>query len=161
MTRSMFIPEEVFFGGSKPPEVARRRDIPITGNGRGYAPGTDPRWCFAMVPLADLFNHGDVNCSAGYNVRSQAFEFRAQRQIQVGEEVLLHYGDFSNWELLHNYGFVLTENPLDCMYLSVSSCCQHCRAVSEEHSLWQELSDAGLLAPQGCLLYTSPSPRDS
>ena len=51
-------------------------------------------------------------------------EFRAIEPVAAGEEVFLCYGQHSNWQLLHQYGFALRKNALDRLPLDPEELCR-------------------------------------
>lgn len=64
-----------------------------------------------MVPLADMFNYNYFfNAMWTYDVTSKAFQIRALRDIEIGEEIYLSYGDKSNSDYLQNYGVIDLNN---------------------------------------------------
>lgn len=69
----------------------------------------------AILPVADLFNHAEVGCEP--NLLSGSYTFIADRKYCAGEELHICYGTHSNDFLLIEYGFVLTENRWDVVYL--------------------------------------------
>eukprot|EP01052_Picozoa_sp_SAG31_P036794 SAG31_NODE_4644_length_3076_cov_2.880417_1_plen_312_part_00 len=119
MTRAMFFP---------PPDPQARGPESMPGSGV-YCPGTDMRECYALVPLADLFNHADADsdqqqpCDSAWNPRTACYEFRAKAPLRKGREVFLCYGAYTNWQLLHQYGFVLRQNTLDHLLLTPDELC--------------------------------------
>ncbi|KAI2842327.1 hypothetical protein CBS11852_4352 [Aspergillus niger] len=69
-----------------------------------------------MVPFADYFNHVD-DAACEVNFDGKKYTFRATRRYEKGEEVYMSYGNHSNDFLLIEYGFTLSTNPSDCIYL--------------------------------------------
>eukprot|EP01061_Rhynchopus_euleeides_P002212 TRINITY_DN116_c0_g2_i1.p2 TRINITY_DN116_c0_g2~~TRINITY_DN116_c0_g2_i1.p2 ORF type:complete len:446 (+),score=179.12 TRINITY_DN116_c0_g2_i1:77-1414(+) len=66
---------------------------------------------WTMIPWLDYFNYTDsTGHSAGFNSKHQRFEVIVHSPISAGDQVLLHYGTYSNFELLMWYGFVLHSN---------------------------------------------------
>ena len=62
-----------------------------------------------LAPFLDLFNH-DPRRAATHNARvGDGFNFYALRPIAAGEEVFLSYGQLSDSQLLHTYGFLPEE----------------------------------------------------
>jgi len=65
-----------------------------------------------VVPVADLFNHRNQDISSAsweWNANRQALIVKAERRIEVGEEICESYGPRSNTLLLRTYGF--TQSP--------------------------------------------------
>ena len=75
-----------------------------------------------MVPLADALNH-----VAAHNARvcfdnRRELSIRSVRHIEAGEEVFNTYGEHSNADLLHMYGFIERDedaNANDCVEMGV------------------------------------------
>lgn len=67
----------------------------------------------ALVPVADLLNHGPAMAAWDFDDQAQQFEVWAERPIAAGEEVLISYGAQDNARLLTAYGFTLADNPDD------------------------------------------------
>ena len=66
---------------------------------------------WAMIPWLDYFNYTDsAGHHAGFDVATQTFCITANGPITAGDQILLHYGTYSNFELLMWYGFVLQSN---------------------------------------------------
>lgn len=68
--------------------------------------------CMALNPFSDCFNHNPCP-SASVKVTESAFTITSTRDIDLGEEVTISYGNHSNDFLLAEYGFVVDENPWD------------------------------------------------
>lgn len=73
-----------------------------------------------MLPLIDLCNHSfEPNCrletSADGTVR-----LIADQDIPAAQAMLINYGALSNTSLLHDYGFVVENNPHDAVEMQVS-----------------------------------------
>jgi hypothetical protein len=80
--------------------------------------------CF--VPFADMLNTGyqsDLNSDCHTNDASTHFECAVTRDIASGVELLGPYsssrGEYSNGQLLMDYGFVLSINPNDVVMLQL------------------------------------------
>ena len=66
---------------------------------------------WTMIPFADYFNYTDGSGHvANFNKTKQQFEVVTTSEITPGSQILLHYGTYSNFELLLWYGFVLKGN---------------------------------------------------
>eukprot|EP01065_Artemidia_motanka_P002549 TRINITY_DN11211_c0_g1_i1.p1 TRINITY_DN11211_c0_g1~~TRINITY_DN11211_c0_g1_i1.p1 ORF type:complete len:320 (+),score=64.11 TRINITY_DN11211_c0_g1_i1:450-1409(+) len=63
---------------------------------------------WTLMPWLDYFNYTDgTGHSAELNKRTGCFEVVLRADVQKGEQVLLHYGTYCNFELLLWYGFAL------------------------------------------------------
>ncbi|KAI2635377.1 SET domain-containing protein [Xylaria nigripes] len=68
--------------------------------------------CLALLPVADLFNHGDAEgCHVAFG--GDGFAFRATGPCRRGEEVRICYGRHGGDFLLVEYGFVMGGNRWD------------------------------------------------
>ncbi|CAH8320190.1 unnamed protein product [Eruca vesicaria subsp. sativa] len=92
-----------------------------------------------LCPVGDLFNYdapGDDNAEeAGHVVATQserltdggfdgdanAYCLYARRNYQLGEQVLLCYGTYTNLELLEHYGFTLEDNSNDKVFIPLET----------------------------------------
>ncbi|KAJ1478854.1 hypothetical protein T484DRAFT_1903943, partial [Baffinella frigidus] len=72
----------------------------------------------ALVPVLDLLNHasGEV-ATCGFNSDARAYQVRVHRAYAPGEQVLIHYGAWSNAKLLEFYGFALPHNFRDSVHI--------------------------------------------
>ncbi|OQS00279.1 hypothetical protein THRCLA_06065 [Thraustotheca clavata] len=71
-----------------------------------------------MVPVFDMFNHNPTAQMAhGFNPRSNCFVLQSHQYWEAGSQVFINYGALPNHKLLTLYGFVLPENPYDCVEL--------------------------------------------
>lgn len=77
---------------------------------RGYKTPDDRRP--ALVPIADMANHGDSVASFAFT-DSGDFEVNATRDLDPGREILGDYGRNPNARWLAGYGFALPDNPDD------------------------------------------------
>ncbi|XP_051485210.1 N-lysine methyltransferase SETD6 isoform X3 [Apus apus] len=57
-----------------------------------------------MVPVADILNHV-ANHNANLEYSPQCLRMVTTRPVSQGEELFNTYGQMSNWQLLHMYGF--------------------------------------------------------
>ena len=65
-----------------------------------------------LVPYIDMFNHSfEPNSMWSYEEETSTFVLRAIKSINPGEEILDHYGNQCNFNLLVYYGFVINSNP--------------------------------------------------
>ena len=72
---------------------------------RGFS-SDDETWM--MIPWVDYFNFSqDPNVWWEENEEQNSFEFKALRNIQAGEELLINYASSSDLDLLTWYGFIL------------------------------------------------------
>eukprot|EP01119_Soliformovum_irregulare_P017693 TRINITY_DN5296_c0_g1_i1.p1 TRINITY_DN5296_c0_g1~~TRINITY_DN5296_c0_g1_i1.p1 ORF type:complete len:431 (-),score=143.67 TRINITY_DN5296_c0_g1_i1:9-1301(-) len=65
-----------------------------------------------LVPVADVFNHA-IDNSTVLSIEDGTFKMMAERDIARGEEIYNTYGNLSNAQLLHTYGFILEDNMND------------------------------------------------
>lgn len=105
------------------------RDIPVTLEQLiwGVCTFMSRSWVdHAMFPFAELANHAgdddEVNAYVGTGVfpnttQIAAMQLLAKRDIGVGEEVVISYGQKHNADLLVNFGFVLPRNKHDVLRL--------------------------------------------
>lgn len=93
-----------------------------------------------LAPLLDLFNH-DTHSPCTHNARvGGEFHLYALRPIEAGDQVFLSYGELSDSQLLHTYGYVpepdlmvaglpsrninpapLLGNPHNCVHVSAAA----------------------------------------
>jgi hypothetical protein len=59
-----------------------------------------------LVPVCDFFNYQPGACATQLCLQGDAFCYTAERDIAAGEEVYANYGNLSDAQLLHTYGFV-------------------------------------------------------
>ena len=65
----------------------------------------------ALVPVADLFNHGrESTVTWFFDSTRRTFTIPSTRNIQKGSEIILSYGQKSNSDLLLHYGFTVDDN---------------------------------------------------
>lgn len=67
----------------------------------------------ALIPIADMFDHGTQDTTWGYDDALEVFVVRAARPIAAGEEIRARYGHFENSRFLTCYGFAIPDNPDD------------------------------------------------
>lgn len=67
----------------------------------------------ALIPVADMFDHGAADTSWGYDDDRGAFVVTAARPLAAGEEIRAIYGRFENSRFLASYGFAVDDNPED------------------------------------------------
>ena len=74
----------------------------------------------ALAPYLDLLNHSnEANISAGLNSNFDAYEIVTYDSYKPYNEVFISYGPHDNVRLLTEYGFVLHNNPHDCVKITV------------------------------------------
>lgn len=90
-----------------------------------------------LCPVGDFFNYaapeeellGSDDLTAqlqrltdgGYEDDVAAYCFYAKKNYNIGEQVLLSYGTYTNVELLEHYGFLLNENQNDKVFISLEN----------------------------------------
>jgi hypothetical protein len=67
----------------------------------------------ALVPVADLFDHGSTDATWAFDDDAQTFVVSALRPIDAGEEIQFSYGQYPNSRYLVGYGFATPDNPED------------------------------------------------
>lgn len=67
----------------------------------------------ALVPVADMFDHGRIDATWGYDDAAQRFEVRAARALTAGQEIQISYGAHDNALFASTHGFALPANPED------------------------------------------------
>lgn len=67
----------------------------------------------ALVPVADMFDHGPAAAHWCYDDDRRQFEVTAARPLTAGEPVTISYGQHANARLLSAYGFAIADNPDD------------------------------------------------
>jgi len=67
----------------------------------------------ALVPIADLIDHGRIDATWGYDAAARRFEVRAARALAAGEEIQISYGRHDNAVLASTHGLALPDNPDD------------------------------------------------
>jgi len=73
-----------------------------------------------LVPVGDLLNHSLKHKSVDVIREADgSFKMIAHRNLIKGEEVYMIYGELSNAQLLHSYGFVENDNPHDNVLLEM------------------------------------------
>ena len=147
MTRTMFVPEDCGDDGGGGGDGERRSNSSgagASGDCALYRAASDRRQCYALVPLADLFNHSSAKCDAGFNRATGMYEFRAPRAYRRGDEVCLCYGFHTNAQLLLQYGFCLAANPADATPLRPAELGGASADTRLGSALSAELTDRGL-----------------
>lgn len=72
---------------------------------RGFAYDED---IWAMMPWVDYFNYSlQPNVTMRYNDKHLRYEFITRHKIAAGEQLMLQYGSYADFELLLWYGFTL------------------------------------------------------
>lgn len=67
----------------------------------------------ALVPVADLFDHGRLDAAWRYDAAARRFEVRAVRALAAGEEIQISYGLHDNAVLASTHGIATADNPHD------------------------------------------------
>ncbi len=67
----------------------------------------------AMIPVADMCDHGFGDAIYRAHADTGVFEIVAARDLAVGDQIHLPYGTKSNQALLAGYGFALEDNAYD------------------------------------------------
>lgn len=67
----------------------------------------------ALVPIADLIDHGRIDATWGYDAGARRFEVRAARALAAGEEIQISYGRHDNAVLASTHGIAQPDNPDD------------------------------------------------
>lgn len=71
-----------------------------------------------VAPKLDLLNHSaSPNCAVEVDASTDkpCFVVRCTAAVQKSEELCISYGPVPNSSLLISYGFILDDNPLDCV----------------------------------------------
>ncbi|CCW61772.1 unnamed protein product [Phytomonas sp. EM1] len=87
-------------------------------NSRAFNLNIDGDVVLAMVPVADMINHQNRTDVLVRKVDVDGGDFvmlagAPLDESDVGRELWMSYGPLQNWELLHNYGFVMPQNEHD------------------------------------------------
>ncbi|KEG12945.1 hypothetical protein DQ04_01311040 [Trypanosoma grayi] len=73
---------------------------------RGFAYDAE---VWALMPWVDYFNYSlTSNATMKFDAKRRAYIFETLLPIKSGEQILLHYGSYTDMELLLWYGFTLT-----------------------------------------------------
>ncbi|XP_022648747.1 SET domain-containing protein 4-like isoform X2 [Varroa jacobsoni] len=67
-----------------------------------------------LAPFLDMLNH-HWTASVNTQFKEGHFVIISNSRYEPGEEVFISYGNYDNRTLLQNYGFVLDDNPNDCV----------------------------------------------
>lgn len=67
----------------------------------------------ALVPIADLLDHGRLDATWRYDAAARRFEMRAARAVAAGEEIQTSYGRHDNAVLASTHGIAQPDNPED------------------------------------------------
>jgi len=107
----------------------QRVEMTIDANALGWATACASSRAFkvgansapAMLPVIDICNHS-FNPSVSVRAIEEGdnaggVELIARRALTSGEPIELSYGNLSNDELLLDYGFIVKDNPFDCVKL--------------------------------------------
>ena len=96
-----------------------------------YWPGPPSSCC--LLPFLDLLNHSSfVTSTSSFDPSTRQYHLNVQHRypshtehdqrptIRAGQEVLISYGELSNWQLLTRYGFVLADSQDERAPLAVN-----------------------------------------
>ena len=75
----------------------------------------------ALVPVADMFDHGRADATWAYVDGPARFEVRAARDLGAGQEIQISYGRSGNASLVSTYGFAMADNGEDEALLDVAT----------------------------------------
>lgn len=70
-----------------------------------------------MVDEEHIDFHSQRLTDGGFEEDANAYCFYARTNYKKGDQVLLCYGTYTNFELLEHYGFLLQENPNDKIFI--------------------------------------------
>mmetsp|Transcript_22667 Transcript_22667/g.31559 ORF Transcript_22667/g.31559 Transcript_22667/m.31559 type:complete len:525 (+) Transcript_22667:2-1576(+) len=76
----------------------------------------------AIVPFLDKFRHvpsGHQNVKYFYDIEDKQFIVQAVADVNPGEELTVSWGPKCNSELLDFHGFILDNNPDDCVHVNL------------------------------------------
>lgn len=74
---------------------------------------------YSLTPLLDMMNH-DASVETRAKVSTdQKLVLSIKQEIKTFDEVFISYGDLTNLETLHDYGFVSEDNPCNAESLDV------------------------------------------
>ncbi|XP_059098424.1 SET domain-containing protein 4-like isoform X2 [Tigriopus californicus] len=80
----------------------------------------------ALVPFLDLFNHScDVTVKAGFIPDTDCYEIVTETGIDAGSQAFINYGPHGNVKLFVEYGFVIADNPNDCIPITLEELQEH------------------------------------
>jgi hypothetical protein len=70
-----------------------------------------------MVPWGDMINTSfECNVDLMYNQKEKAFIFKANRNIEIGEELTVNYGYFDMIHYFIEYGFIYPDAKFSIQY---------------------------------------------
>ncbi|XP_067144836.1 SET domain-containing protein 4 [Centruroides vittatus] len=73
----------------------------------------------ALAPFLDLLNHSPyVQVKAEFNIKTKCYEIIHLNNIKKYHQVFINYGFHSNKTLFLEYGFVIPDNPNDCIFFN-------------------------------------------
>lgn len=80
----------------------------------------------ALVPFLDLFNHSpDVKVQAGFVPETNCYEIHTETGIDPESQAFINYGPHGNVKLFVEYGFVIPNNPQDCIPITLEELQAH------------------------------------
>lgn len=69
-----------------------------------------------LAPYLDLLNHSfDCRVDSNFNKETNCFEIITLNSYKKYEQVFINYGPHNNLKLLSDYGFIIPNNPHDCI----------------------------------------------
>lgn len=112
-----------------------------------------------VTPLFDFLNHSfEPNCRVVLSEKdflgkkTPTVELEALRKIDIGEQLLINYGNYSNISLLQKFGFTVPNNPYNSLQMTpkyheeqyfISEEAQFKKQLLEHHQI-----EASLFTPQ-------------
>jgi len=97
---------------------ARQNPIPVTGQ-RGNVVDA-----LAMIPFFDLVNHEGFGAldeiTSEYDAEKNCLRMFAGKDFAAGDEIVMHYGDRANLDLVTFQGFFAPKNPFSYTILNFS-----------------------------------------
>ncbi|CAH2072541.1 unnamed protein product [Thlaspi arvense] len=73
------------------------------------------------ISTSECQSQSEKLTDGGFVEDANAYCLYARRNYQLGEQVLLCYGTYTNLELLEHYGFTLEENPNDKVFIPLEA----------------------------------------
>jgi len=93
--------------------IVRSKNIQITIGNRKQP---------ALFPFMDMIRHIPQTESEffySFSGLDQTMYVRAMKDLEVGEELFLSFGEKCNSELLDYYGYIIEDNPNDCVHVEL------------------------------------------
>jgi len=78
----------------------------------------------ALIPYLDMFRHIPLTDEVAtdiyvWNYEEEKMQVKANSTIKIGEEIFLSLGEKANSELLDFHGYIIENNPNDCVHVDV------------------------------------------